>query len=89
MSADLLDGGGILYIDPSWSYCGTCGQMADPYQDRHRTVPPGMTMQPVKPGCQVHFLWLSSHYTGRAIREAAQKMRPDLPWQPRMLGEDA
>jgi hypothetical protein len=79
---------GVLFIDASWSYCGTCNRMADPHQDHHGTVPPGMTSQPFRPGCGVRFTALSSHYGGQDIRAAAQRMRPDLPWQPRMLGDE-
>jgi hypothetical protein len=78
----------VLFIDQSSSYCGACGQMADPNEYRHHTIPPGPTSQPFKPGCGARFTHLSSHYTGQGIREAAQRMRPDLPWSPRMV-EDA
>jgi len=76
-----------LFIDTWLSYCGACDKMADPHQDRHRTIPPGMTTQPRRPGCGQQFTHLSSHYSGQAIRVAAQKMRPDLPWEPRMAGD--
>ena len=78
-----------LFIDPSWTYCGACEKMADPFQDAHRTIPPGMSRRPFKPGCGATFTGLSSHYTGQAIREAAQRMRPDLPWRPRKVEEPA
>lgn len=78
---------GVLYIDPSSSYCGICGAAADPNQALHRTIPPGPTIQPFREGCYARFTQLSSHYTGLGIRTAAQKMRPDLPWKPRMVGD--
>jgi hypothetical protein len=60
----------VLFIDASWSYCGACGQMADPHQERHLR-------------CGARFVRLSSHVGGESIRRAAQRLRPDLPWQPR------
>jgi hypothetical protein len=78
----------VLFIDSSSSYCGACGKMADPYQAQHRSVPPGPTSQPFKPGCGVQFTHVSSHYTGRDIRAAALRMRPDLKWQPRLQGDE-
>lgn len=73
----------VLFIDRTWSYCGKCGQMADPFQPKHETIPPGMSSLPVRPGCRASFTHVSSHYTGPQIRRAAQVMRPDLPWKPR------
>jgi len=73
----------VLFIDPSASYCGACEKMADPHQASHWKIPPGPTTQPFRSGCGAPFTHLSSHYTGAAIRTAAQEIRPDLPWTSR------
>jgi hypothetical protein len=80
--------GTILYINPSQSYCGACNRAADPTLATHEIVPPGPTMAPFREGCGARFTHLSSHYAGQAIREAAQRMRPDLPWQRRAIEDD-
>lgn len=72
--------GATLLIDPSWTYCGGCGQMADPHQDAHITVPPGMSRHEPEAGCYLTFVALSSHYRGERIAAAARALRPDLPW---------
>ena len=73
----------VLYIDTSYSKCGACGKDCDPWEKQHTTVL-GYSPPPDRRGCGAYYTHLSSHYMGDGIRDAAQQMRPDLPWKPRM-----
>jgi hypothetical protein len=76
----------VLYINTSYSKCGACGNDCDPSEKQHDTVL-GYTPPPSRIGCHARYTHVSSHYMGSSIREAAEEMRPDLPWKPRMTGD--
>lgn len=66
----------VLYIDPSSSSCGACGENADPDEKQHDTIL-GYTPEP---GCGAVFTHVGSHYSYPTIDQAARAMRPDLIW---------
>lgn len=68
----------VLFINRWDSRCGACGRGASPREMSHHTV---LSYAGPSEGCGAYFEALSSDYAGDAIREAAQKLRPDLPWR--------
>lgn len=66
----------VLYIDRSSSRCGACGKSCLPSEEAHST-PCGYDQHE---GCGARYTHLSSNCFGGGIEEAAQHMRPDLPW---------
>jgi len=73
-----------LYIDPSRSTCGGCGQGANPKELCHDTV---FEYSPDsgRPGCGQRYVFVSSNYTDfEGLHARVRAMRPDLepdfPW---------
>lgn len=70
----------ILYINPSDSRCGACGQGANPNEKQHDTV---FEYSPNtgRPGCGAKYDAVSSHYVNfEGSYDGIKKMRPDLPF---------
>lgn len=66
-----------LIINLSDSKCGNCRKGADPHELTHETV---LSYGVQGKGCGVRWVLLASDYSGDMIKEASQRMRPDLEW---------
>lgn len=73
---------GTIFIDLSTSQCNNCGGQCLPRELFHDTDA-GYGGKGKGHGCKVTFTHISSNYAGDHIKEAAMKLRPDLPWLPR------
>jgi hypothetical protein len=69
-----------LFINKSDSFCGGCGQNADPSEVSHETVFGGGLRTQVRKGCGVVYEYVASEYRGGGIEDAVRNMRPDLKW---------
>ncbi len=68
----------ILVINPASSECDACGKGADLRETTHKTyIDYGVRGE----GCGRRFVGTSTDWgDGKMMREAATKLRPDLPW---------
>jgi hypothetical protein len=74
----------ILVVDSFTCYCNVCGQEAMPNETEHRTVAiSGLLVANASPednGCRAKFVATTSPFEGVHARQAAKRLRPDLPF---------
>ena len=70
----------LLIVNKSDSFCGNCGQSADPSEGAHETVFGLGLREQVGRGCGVVWKRVGSEYRGGGIENSVREMRPDLEW---------
>lgn len=65
-----------LVVNRTRSYCAHCGRDADPFEQKHETVPG----HPELTGCECRWVFVTSDYVSKwgDLEQAIQLMRPDL-----------